>query len=135
MNSTDHVSAASAESRKRMAGKQILQVYSVSVKKEVKCCKFKTEKQIEFMGEKLHPEVCGDVFSRRSPWTSSFASINPHEKSPARNPRSPLPTNTTQNSGNLQWALIFWGEKCCIFCCCCLETPKCQSFPATFPSL
>lgn len=76
MNSTDHVSAASAESRKRMAGKQILQVYSVSVKKEVKCCKFKTEKQIEFMGEKLHPEVCGDVFSRRSPWTSSFASIN-----------------------------------------------------------
>lgn len=76
MNFTDHVRAASAEDRKHMAGKQILQVYAVSVKKEVKRYKFKTEKQIEAVGEKFHPEVCGDLFSRRSPWTSSCATIN-----------------------------------------------------------
>lgn len=44
MNFTDHVSVASAENRKHMAEKQILQFYVVSVKKKVKCYKFKTEK-------------------------------------------------------------------------------------------
>lgn len=117
-----------------MAGKQILQFYAVSVKKEVKRCKFKTEKQIEAVGEELHPEVCGDLFSRRSPWTSSFATVKDVLRR-NRNPRCPLLTNTTQNHENILWALIFRGENCCIFCCCCLETPNWQSFPATFPSL
>lgn len=74
MNFTDHVRAAPAESRKHMAGKQILQFYAVSVKKKVKHCKFKTAKQIEAVGGKLRPEVCGDTLSRRSAWTSSCAS-------------------------------------------------------------
>lgn len=120
MNFTDHVSVASDENRKHMAEKQILQFYVVSVKKKVKCYKFKAEKQIEAVGEKLHPEVCGDLFSRRSPWTSSFASIKDVLRRKAQTQKSQISPSRKHptNWENLLWALIFWGEKCW------LETPN-----------
>lgn len=98
MNFTDHGSAASPEDRKHMAGKQILQFYAVSVKKKVKHYKFKTKNQTEAVGEKLHPEVCGE---ESAGGVCGHPALPVSRMSRHRNPRSPLLTNTTQNSESL----------------------------------